>query len=163
MPKFPLTPRLINYTIGLPNEVWQSHFNGLPIRQRHATHNAYTAQVSFVLNGRDHDRLMAFYQAYRGDFIEVVLTLDDSKPKPYTALIVGDVVITPLGTRHTPTPSEILAGTANTKGAYYQTDLTLMVQIPTDKDGDKALVENYERQNFSQKDYQTILKSLGYF
>lgn len=163
MIKFPFIPRLVGYSVALPDEVWHAKADHLPLRGRKAVNLYYSVQVSFILNGRDHDRLMAFYNAHRADFVEVVLVLDDSQPKPYTALFGGEVSITPLGTRHTPTPAEILTGTADTSGAYYETHLTLVVATPTDTKADKALVEHYERQKLSQKDYQTILQSLGVY
>lgn len=163
MIKLPFIPRLVGYSVALPDEVWHAKADQLPLRSRKAVNLHYTAQVSFVLNGTDHDRLMSFYESHRADFVEVVLVLDDSQPKPYTALFGGEVSITPLGTRHTPTPAEILTGTADTSGAYYETRLTLVVATPTDTKADKMTVESYERQKLSQKDYQKILQSLGVY
>lgn len=163
MIKLPFIPRLNGYSVALPDEVWHAKADQLPLRSRKAVNLHYTVNVSFILNGTDHDHLMSFYESHRADFVEVVLVLDDSQPKPYTALFGGEVAITPLGTRHTPTPAEILAGTADTSGAYYETRLTLIVATPTDTKADKALVESYERQKLSQKDYQKILQSLGVY
>lgn len=163
MIKLPFIPRIVGYSLALPDEVWHAKADQLPLRGRKAVNLYYTVNVSFILNGSDHDRLMAFYETHRADFVEVVLVLDDSQPKPYTALFGGEVSITPLGVRHTPTPAEILAGTADTSGAYYETHLTLIVATPTDTKADKMTVDNYERQKLSQKDYQTILQSLGVY
>lgn len=163
MIKLPFIPRLVGYSVALPDEVWHAKADHLPLRSRKAVNLYYSVQVSFILNGTDHDRLVTFYETHRADFVEVILVLDDSKPKPYTALFGGEVSITPLGTRHTPTPAEILTGTADTAGAYYETHLTLIAATPTDTKADKALVENYERQKLSQKDYQAILQSLGVY
>ncbi len=130
--------------MGIADDVIRPDAQELPINQRLDSHQAYTANVSCVVNGDNHDVLMQFYQDNKTAFISVNMTIEDSSMRDYRCLFATAPTIKPLGGSHNKWNNEqILKGGQDVKNWWYQSDFTLIVYVPHRTKQDKEVIKNY--------------------
>lgn len=141
----PFVPRLNSFKPSLADGVITASFGTLPIAQRLDTHNPYDVAVSFLLNGVEHNELLAFWRDNASAYIQVKITLEDSECKYYDCLIVDGPAINPLlGPHDDWQPDEIIKGEQNVEHCYFESSWQLLALVPHRKDADIAIVEAYE-------------------
>lgn len=142
----PFTPRLNSFKASVADDVITAEFSNLPISQRVDTHKPYDVAVSFLLNGTDHDALLAFYRANTTKYVQVKLTLADSELKYYDCLIADAPSITPItSARNFWQPEDINEGIQNTDFCYFESQWQLLAIVPHRVDADLAIVDRYNK------------------
>lgn len=145
MKEIPFIPRLNDFSCGMANDVLSNSQTHLPINQRIATHLPYTANVSFLLNGIEHDKLMKFYVDNQSKYFLCKMTLLDSKLKPYQCLFASAPIIIPkMGNHDAWTTKQINTGKADTKNCYYESHWQMFVYVPDTFEQDVKIVDDYQ-------------------
>ncbi len=147
MNKFPFCPTLNNFSVGIADDVIRPNAQDLPIKQRLDSHLPYSVDISCVLKGDNHDKLMQFYQENKTAYILVSMTLEDSKMRDYRCLFATAPTVKCLSSYHDKAwdKDSIINGNSDTTKAIYQTDFKLVAYVPHREKKDKQVLEEYQK------------------
>lgn len=145
MIKIPFVPQRQTYGVALPNDVITASYSAMPIAQRLNTNLPYTVDISFILNGINHDILLDLWRANKAEFVEIQLRLEDSQLRWYECLFIDSPQIVPLLGYHQPwTVDQINDGGADTANCYYESTWQVVARQPHRAVLDEQIVSTFE-------------------
>lgn len=145
MIQIPYVPKLSSYVTAQADDVASAKSANLPMRQRVYAHQPYTAIVSFLLNGAQHDELMQIWRDNAAMPVQLQLKVEDSTLRWYECMFTEAPAVEYRGGDHPEWLNTHVNGApVDNSQSYYESFWTFDVRAPHRRAQDLAVVSAYE-------------------